>query len=193
MPVFPGDSKVTLKQVAAFAEVGYNSYMFRGGLHIGTHIDGPLHMMKEAPLLSQLPLDQFAGNGCLLDVRGYDEIPFLPQFDALIHPGDVVLLRTDFDGCYGTDSYYENHPVISESLVEFLISRKVKMVGIDFPSPDRYPYAIHPILFRNGILLLENLTNLKSLHNVASFEVMAFPIKVEADSAPVRVVARVQS
>jgi kynurenine formamidase len=65
------------------------------------------------------------------------------------------------------------------------------MVGLDVPSPDRPPYPVHRILLGNGILILENLTGLETLPSDQVFRLYALPLMVEADSAPVRVIAEV--
>lgn len=52
-------------------------------------------------------------------------------------------------------------------------------------------YPIHKILLTKEVLIIENLTNLKSLVGVQSFDVFAFPMKLHAEAAPVRVVARI--
>jgi kynurenine formamidase len=67
------------------------------------------------------------------------------------------------------------------------------MIGLDSPSPDREPYTVHRILLEKEILIVENLASLEALEAVMGFEVWALPTKYDADSAPVRVVARVDS
>lgn len=74
---------------------------------------------------------------------------------------------------------------------EFIISRKTKIIGIDFASPDRPPFKVHRMLLNEGVLILENLTNLAALLEAERFEVMAFPLKIKADSSLLRVVAKV--
>lgn len=76
-------------------------------------------------------------------------------------------------------------------LARFLLSRKVKMLGMDLPSPDEYPFPVHKLLLENNVYILENLTNLDKLLNLSAFEVIAFPLKMRADSSIARVVARV--
>jgi kynurenine formamidase len=68
------------------------------------------------------------------------------------------------------------------------VSRRVKAIGIDWYSPDKEPYPIHRILLENRILILENLTNLSALQG-KDFDLFAFPLKIQADSSPVRAVA----
>ena len=79
-----------------------------------------------------------------------------------------------------------NNPVVTKEFAEFLVERKVKMLGLDSASPDRYPFEIHRILFSGGVLIAENLTNLDKLIDVNIFEV-----RIKADSSIARVIARV--
>jgi kynurenine formamidase len=67
------------------------------------------------------------------------------------------------------------------------------MVGMDMPSPDKYPFEIHKLLFDNGIYIIENLMNLDKLLGIKKFEVIALPLKIKADSSIARVVAKVIS
>lgn len=62
---------------------------------------------------------------------------------------------------------------------------------MDLPSPDRSPFTAHRMFLNEGVLILENPTNLGALLDVEQFEVMAFPLKIKTDSSPLRVVARV--
>jgi len=64
------------------------------------------------------------------------------------------------------------------------------MVGLDMCSPDRPPFPVHKILLGGEILIIENLTNMEALEG-KNFTIYAFPIKLQIDGAPVRVVAEV--
>jgi hypothetical protein len=66
------------------------------------------------------------------------------------------------------------------------------MLGIDAPSPDYFPFAIHKLFFKCNIPIIENLTNLGILIFRENIEIMAFPLKLRADSSLVRVVARTE-
>ncbi|MBP7201514.1 MAG: cyclase family protein, partial [Mesotoga sp.] len=88
--------------------------------------------------------------------------------------------------------YFVENPFITEDFAKLLVEKKVKAVGFDSSSPDRYPYPVHGILFSNGVLIIENLTNLASLQGVVNFEVLTLPLKIHADSSIARVIAAVQ-
>jgi len=191
MPVYPGDVPVSLPQIASYHEEGHTNFLLSTGMHAGTHLDGPMHLTESLTRMSELPLDMFAGKGFLVDVVGKKFID-LPEsaFEHLL-PGSVVLFYTGFDRYFSQQEYYLSYPEISEATARILVEKKVKIVGMDFPSPDYAPFRIHDILLNNQILILENLTNLSSLIPYREFELLAFPLKIQADSSPVRVVARI--
>ncbi|HHV59238.1 MAG TPA: cyclase family protein [Clostridiaceae bacterium] len=191
MPVYPGDPEVNLVQIKHLDRDKYSNHRLDIGMHAGTHIDSPMHLLDCKRYICELPLESFIAEGCLLDVRNEAIIKMKPEYDSLVKENGIVLLYTSYDKYYGTKEYYENHPCIEKELCRFLIKKKVKMVGMDLPSLDRYPFEVHKLLFENSIYIMENLTNLWQLLNAGRFEVMAFPLKIKADSSIARVVARV--
>lgn len=192
MPVYPGDMETKLYRVNCIETDHYNNFKLETCMHTGTHMDSPMHMSEEAGYISGLPLDVFAAEGCLLDARGLRTIGMKDDYAGFVRENVIVLLYTGYDIFYGEERYYSDHPVITDELCSFFIERKIKAVGFDLPSPDRYPFTVHKALFANGICIIENLTNLDSLLNIREFEVMAFPLKIDADSSPVRAVARIK-
>ncbi|NLP33712.1 MAG: cyclase family protein [Clostridiales bacterium] len=190
MPVYPGDSDVNLYQNKCLDKDGYTVFNLEIGMHTGTHIDTPMHLLDRNTFINEIPLDRFAGRGCLLDARNEKLIEYKPEYADIVNENDIVILFTNYSEFYGSKEYYTNHPVISEELADFLIEKNIKMLGIDMPSPDRYPFEIHKKLFENNILIMENLTNLEELLDVDDFEIIAFPLKIEAEASIVRAVAR---
>ncbi len=192
IPVFPGDDPVQLHQVRTIEIDGFANFKLSTEMHVGTHIDGPLHKIAGRPLISNLPLDRFTGKGVLIDVRGEKIIEFKEIYRASITAESIVLFYSGLDQQFGEPGYYLDHPDISEELARFLTIQKVKIIGLDWASPDHHPYPVHQILLKNNILILENLTNLDKLLVDPDFEIFAFPLKIEADSSLVRVVAMVK-
>lgn len=190
LPVYPGDNETKLQQVKFLKKDGYNSHKLEISVHAGTHMDSPMHFLDTNRYISEWPLESFIGEGCLLDVRGQKEIDYKEEYAYLVKEGSIVLLYSGFDRLFGQKEYYDNHPVLTMRFAEFLAEKKVKIVCLDFISPDRYPFDIHTKLFSNNIFIIENLTNLVELQKLSSFEVMAFPLKIDADSSILRVVAR---
>lgn len=190
MPVYPGDEPVVLRPRCTVLKDGYTAFSLQTGLHAGTHIDAPLHFLAEGEMIRELPLESFVSRGCLLDVRGEDPIGTKPEYMEVIREGDIVLLWTGHSAHWGRPEYFAQHPVVSEEFAELLVERKVKLLGLDLPSPDKPPFPVHRRLLGAGVFLLENLVNLEQLQGVPCFEVLALPLALAAEGCPVRVVAR---
>jgi len=191
MPVYPGDQPVGLEQIATLEETGHSNFLLSTGMHAGTHIDGPMHLTASLTRIAELPLDSFAGKGFLVKVVGQKIIDLPESAFNHLEPGSIVLFYTGFDQYFSQKAYYLSYPTISENTASILVRKQVKIVGMDSPSPDYAPYKIHDILLNNRVLIIENLTNLAALLPYQEFEVLAFPLKIRADSSPVRVVARI--
>lgn len=189
--VYPGDDALKLYQNRFLEQDFYNDTKLETGMHVGTHIDAPSHLTDKEILICDYPVEKFIGHGCLIDVRGETIIKMKEEYLDLVQEGDIVLLYTGYDEFFGMDTYFNDHPVVDQSLAKFLVERKVKLIGIDLPSPDQYPFEIHKLLFKHDILIIENLKNLERLLNVLSFEVMAVPLNIRAEASLTRVVAKV--
>lgn len=190
MPIYPGDIKTNLFQTNYLSINGFNNHRLEINMHAGTHIDAPMHLTESNEYIDELPVDSFIATGCLIDVRNQPIIKMKPEYKELIKENSIVLLYTGLDKIYGTKEYYENHPVIDIKLCKFLVEKKIKMLGIDMPSPDKYPFEIHKLLLENKVYIIESLTNLDQLIDKKNFEVMAFPLRIKADASMARVIAR---
>lgn len=181
-PVYPGDPKTKISPSAVFDKDGYNDHFVCVGTHVGTHIDAPLHMLDGGKTLDQFPIEHFIGRGVLIvdhNIKAAD-----------IQMNDIVLFHTGFSKNYNDQKYFEEYPVLTEDVANYLVSKKVKMIGVDTCSPDKSPFNIHKILLKNDILIIENLTNLDQLVS-KKFMVFALPIKLQLDAAQARVVAQI--
>lgn len=192
-PAYPGDPPLVLEQTASLKQDHFVSYHLATGLHTGTHLDAPMHLVEDSRFAADFPPDAFTGQGVLLDVSSQPVIDYQPRYETLVAPHSIVLLYTGWDASFGTPEYFKGHPVISPAFCDFLIRRQIKMLGMDFPSPDYPPFLLHKKLLRHTIFLLENLTNLQSLKPYPHFEVYAFPLRLQAEASPVRAVCRVES
>lgn len=191
MPVYPGDPLTELKQNAHLDSDGYNEYHLSTGLHVGTHLDAPLHMIENGKMIDQLSLDRLIGSGKAIRALDRMEIDVDLLKKTNIESGDIVLIQTNHDRHWNTDKYYNDYPILTEAFAQQLVDLKVKLVGLDTPSPDKAPYPIHKILLKHGILIIENLTNLDQLPE-EDLTIFALPAKLTADAAPVRVIAQIK-
>lgn len=191
MPTYGGDETSRLFLTQHVDTDGYTLHKLETNLHVGTHIDVPMHLIQHDQYISEYALDNFIGRGCLLDVRGQSVITYQETYEEKVKASDIVILYTGHDQYFGKSEYYHQYPVVDEALAEFFIRKQIKMMCLDSPSPDRYPFNIHKLLFNKGIFIIEGLTKVGQLLEVENFEVIAFPLKLRAEASLIRVVARV--
>lgn len=169
------------------------------GSHCGTHIDAASHFVPNGETVDQIPLDKLVGPAWLVDVGTLapgtiiETETILSQLpDGLIQR---LLIRTDWSSFWNTAQYYINWPTLAPELVEALIDRGVKVLGIDFPSPDPAisPSGVdcpaHQRFLNSGVTLVEYLNNLDKLRPGSIF-LIAMPLRLKGfDGSPARVAA----
>jgi kynurenine formamidase len=190
IPVYPGDNRVSLVHTKWLEKDYYNAYTLTTGLHVGTHIDCPMHLLDSPMVMADYAVESFAGRGFLIDARGGMDIDYAEEYGNKIQKGDIVLILTGMHAFFGSERYYCGYPVVTERLAHFLVSREIKMLGMDMPSPDYPPFPVHKSLLGKGIFILENLTGLEKLLGLEDFEVIAAPLKICAEASLTRAFAR---
>jgi kynurenine formamidase len=187
MPVWPGDAPVELKHVDFIDECGVNAFSLCSGMHVGTHIDAPLHMLEDGKMIHEYLPEKFIGKAHLIDARQGLNVADLEQ----VQEGDNVLVYTGHSKKFGTQEYYDDYPEITEKFARALVEKKTSIIGLDTCSPDRAPFPIHKILLGADILIIENMTNLDKLIGFDNIKLTALPLKLEAEASLLRVVAEV--
>ena len=204
-PIYPGISKIPMApdvDMRPLMEIAKgdssNITLITMASHIGTHMDAPCHFIPGAKSIDQMPLETFTGPVVTVTVQrgASQEIPLDDVVRAGIQAGDIVFLHTGWSNKFDTPAY-DDHPYLSVDLANFLVDKRVKMLGIDCVNvdwpiatrPADYTRPIHHTLLGNDILIIENLTNLEAIAGKRA-RVFAFPIKYKGgDGAQTRVVA----
>mgnify|MGYP004716085611 FL=1 len=182
-PVFPGEPNIIFKKHANIKENTYNEHQITINTHFGTHMDFPYHMIDDGKKSSDFKLENFIGKGKVININN-------PDLDS-IEDEDVFLLYSEHIE-KGIDNLFNDVPVLDENLIDFLITKKPKMLLLDIPTPDKFPYPIHKKILGNDILIVENVCNMKLLID-KKFKVYAIPLNFEEfDGSPCRVFAEVE-
>lgn len=162
-------------------------FIFKMG-HIGTHFDV---MDKE------FPLKYTRRKGKIIDVSNIrDRDISIKDIDCSIEENDFLIFKTDFikEKPYGTKDYFQNHPELSQELIDYLIGKKISLVGIDAAGIKRGSFhtKADQYLSDHNIFVIENLDNLDELHKNSSkeFYLYCFPVKMKGlTGLPCRVTA----
>lgn len=201
-------------------QAGSNTQRISTLLHFGTHIDAPFHYNYPMDL-SQMPLDRVYGAGVIVDIPKEDwgviTAEDLEKAQPVIQPDDIVIIHTGWHKYWGIDEdrYAYKYPGLGTEAIDWLVAKKIKMIGCDTTSPEhmfsmhdnvlkyrpdiftepvdrkKYPlfYAHHQFLSRN-IFILEQIGGQIAELVGRRVTIAAFPLKLEhGDGCPVRIVA----
>lgn len=198
MMVYPGDPSVVIEPALTVATDGVNVLSLHMGSQTGTHVDSPFHVRDDFARLDEVPLTRFYGPCVVVDatgVRSREAIPHQRFVAADPRPGDIVLVRTDWSDHFGRPEYLA-HPYPGLESVTWLLERGVRTIGLDVLSLDATaedPQATqlenHLLWSAEGGVIVENLTNLRSI-DAAGAWCSVLPMNLgPSDGAPVRAVA----
>lgn len=196
MPVFPGTKPPIFEPANTLETDGFIETRVTLYSHTGTHLDAPSHMIPGGLSLDKFGVESFIGQAVLVDLTKIASeiigIDHLAPFKDLIEQADFLVLHTGWTQHWGTDNYFKDYPVISTEAAEWLLPFKLMGIGLDTISADHFQstsFPVHHILFKRGLLVIENLTNLHLIKET-SFLFSCLPLKTkDADGSPVRAVA----
>jgi len=161
--------------------------------NVGTYLDSPFHRYPDGADLHQIPLERVAGlPGIVLDAEISSNRSITLNCKELELRGKAVLFKTGWDQRWGTESYWEPGPYLSEAMVDLLVHSKAVLVGVDFWNVDNTEDPSRPVhtrLLASNILIAEHLCNLSVLP-MEGFRFYAIPLRiVKGASFPVRAFA----
>jgi kynurenine formamidase len=170
-------------------------------VHCGTHVDSPYHFIGDGPAFEQIPLDRLYGGGVVWRIEAEPlqviEPADLEDRQPEIRSGDILLLDTGWADLAGTDRYRE-HPSLSPAAAEWMVAKRIKLLAVDFGTPDLPPHRrpsnfnwpVHQILLSRGVLVAEHVTNVRPLAG-RRVDALFMALNIEgSDGAPARVIAR---
>ena len=207
IPVWPTHPRFfhNLVESYAFGDVSCH-YQLSMGEHAGTHVDAPLHFVREGPKhygIDQVPLDALRGRAATIQAAA--PLPdnlltrhHLETWEAAngpIEEGDVVLIRFGWDKRWATRpgeaQFLSDWPGIARDAAEYLVEKGVKLVGTDALALDVFgttEHIAHRVLLTRAVLIVENLKNLDKLPPFSYF--MGFPLKIrDGSGSPMRAIA----
>jgi len=194
---------IRFEQVRTFEKEGLQVSAVYLPVHVGTHIDAPLHFIKGGDSIEKVPLERLVGKAVVFDLtsKGPNEAiteADLEPFSREIREGDIVVLRTDWTvKKWGKPDFFDTSPCLDKDAAQWLAKKKVKAAGFDFAQEYAVRKAhfyteecvVHTILLSHNIYNIEYLTNLNKLIK-KRFTIIALPISLLGlEGAPARVIA----
>lgn len=193
LPVWPGDPAIELERIANIAE-GANANVSRlaCGVHVGTHVDAPVHFVEGAASIESLPLDRLLGRAYVAEFGEIDVIDD-ETLDSVNIPAEVsrLLFKTQNSAFWSESphSFHEDFIAIDARGAQWLTDRGVHTVGVDYLSVAPFGDSVptHTILLEAGVVIIEGL-NLSGV-DTGWYSLYCLPLKlVGSDGAPARAV-----
>jgi len=195
IPAWPGSTGFELTWVDRM-EAGHscNNSQIACDTHIGTHVDAPLHFVKNGRTVDLIPPDLLIGPCRVV------YLPDLAQINAetlrslqLATDTRRLLLKTDNSILWlaKEKKFQKNYVFLTEDGAQWLVQCGISLVGIDYLSIGSFSDGVktHQVLLEAGVVILEGL-NLSEV-KAGEYELICLPLKLTgAEGAPARVVLR---
>jgi arylformamidase len=198
MPVYPGDPSPSFELYRSFEKDGVNLMKLLMGSHTGTHLDAPRHFIPNGIGIDQIPPSKLIGETYVVDFSGkkigsgITASDFRP-IEKHIGPDDIVACYTGCSEHWEDSSVRKNYTYLTKDAADYLVSKRVRAVGIDFLSVEKFgatEAVTHKTLLSSGILIIESLSNALKRFLGQRVLIICMPIKLkDGDGAPSRVVA----
>ena len=191
LKVWPGDTPLS-REILGDIETGdlTTTSAMHSTVHIGAHADAPSHYGIRAANIDEQPLEIYIGKCQVLHVRALPGTRIEPgAIEGLIEAPRLLVATGTFPD---RAVFNKDFSAFSPSLIDYIASQGVKLVGIDTPSVDLFDsddLPSHKACLKNDVAILEGLA-LDEVPN-GVYELIALPLKlVGFDASPVRAVLR---
>lgn len=211
MPSYPTLPPLKIDQIRTVEKDGSNVSMITSmHMHVGTHIDFPLHIVPGSKSSSDYTLEYLSGEGLVVDLSFKscgEEITEedLAKYSDQLNAGDILFIFTGWSKKRDSTAYLSGWPYLAESAAHFVVKKGVKIVGIDtlsvggrsdratvkgplIKTPSR---IVHRILFEAGVLVVEEVANLDKVlmgNRVARGFFIIAPLAIKGvEASPCRV------
>jgi arylformamidase len=177
---------------------GFTLSAYSMGAHSGTHIDAPMHFIRDGAPIDRVPLDRLIGPAQVIDIP--DAVQSIDAAELNRHKwkgASRVIFRTRSSqrGWMHSPMFHRDFAYIAPDAAQLLADAGVVLVGIDYLSAEQFAAPApmtHRILLGKGIPIVEGL----ALERVppGDYDLIVLPIKVGGhEAAPARAVFRMRT
>lgn len=196
LPVWPGDPPLRFERVASI-ERGDAANVTRIdlGAHTGTHVDAPLHFLRDGASLDALHGDTLIGEARVIAIRGPRAIGRAELEREGVGEGERILLRTaNSDAPWFRRAFQSDFVHLRPDAAAYLAERHARCVGVDYLSVGAFHdpaenAAVHRTLLEAGVWIIEGLWLGEA--EDGAYDLACLPMRLEgAEGAPARVMLR---
>lgn len=190
---YPGDTPYSRELIGTIKENGiYELSKLVMSAHAGTHIDTPAHFIQGGKTLDQYGPRDFILPAQVVEISDKLSVQPAELKNIVIEAGEALLFRTDNSMSERSRSgnFSEQFVYISPEAADICIEKKVKLVGLDYITVERYgdqEFPTHRRLLENDIPVLEGIY-LKEVP-AGRYTLICLPLKINGcEASPVRAI-----
>ena len=195
-PVYEGDAPIKLEFLKDMRKGdGFTLSVYSLGAHSGTHIDAPMHFIRDGASVDQVALERLIGPARVIDIA--DAVHSIDAAELNRHNwrgAERIFFRTRSSarGWMTSPTFHRDFAYIAPDAAQMLADAGVRLVGVDYLSAEQFGAPAprtHQILLGKEIPLVEGL----ALERVTAgdYDVIVLPMKVAGhEGAPARAVMR---
>ena len=197
-PVYEGDAPMKFEFLKDMRKGdGFTLSVYSLGAHSGTHIDAPMHFVRDGAPIDRVPLEPLIGPARVIDIVDSVQAIDAAELDRHAWRGaQRVIFRTRSSqrGWMSSPTFRRDFAYIAPDAAQLLADAGVQLVGIDYISAEQFGAPAprtHRILLGKGIPIVEGL----ALEGVRAgdYDLIVLPMKVAGhEGAPARAVMRVR-
>jgi len=195
-PIYQGDAPMKfdflhdMRKGDAFTLSAYSL-----GAHSGTHIDAPMHFVRNGAAIDRVPLGPLIGRARVIDIP--DGVQAINATELNKHswrgvPRILFRTRSALRGWMSSSTFHKDFAYIAPDAAKLLADGGVQLVGIDYISAEQFGAAApltHRTLLGRNIPIVEGL----ALDHIKAgdYDLIVLPIKVGGhEGAPARAILR---
>ena len=191
---WPGDPPVNIERVSDMDRGDQaNLSKMDMSVHSGTHMDAPLHFIRDGMSIDEVPFEALIGPARVIEIVERESISVEALAANRILPGERILFKTrNSEQNWAAKAFMPNFVYLSTQAAECLVEIGVKTVGVDHLSVSGYgrnEVEVHQKLLEANIWVIEGLY----LGNVSpgNYEMICLPIKIySGEGAPARAILK---
>ena len=195
-PVYEGDAPMSFEFLKDMRKGdGFTLSKLTLGAHSGTHVDAPMHFIRDGGSVDNVSLESLMGRARVIQIP--DSVQSIDAAELNRHEwkdAERVLFRTrsSTGGWMKSPTFHRDFAFIAPDAAQLMADAGVKLVGVDYISAEKFgapaPLA-HRALLGKGIPIVEGL----SLETITpgDYDLIVLPMKVGGhEGAPARAVMR---
>ncbi|HEY7233988.1 MAG TPA: cyclase family protein [Gemmatimonadaceae bacterium] len=195
-PVYEGDAGMRFDFVKDMRKGDFvTGSAYSLGAHSGTHVDAPMHFIRDGAPIDSVSLERFIGPARVIEIPDSARVIDAAELQRHEWKGSPrILFRTKSStGRWLTSpTFHRDFTYIAPDAAQLLADANVRLVGIDYLSAEQFGAPAprtHQILLGKGIPIVEGLS-LVDVHG-GDYDLIVLPIKVGGhEAAPARAVLR---